>query len=439
MPTKTDKDKMNYRNILAISCILLTSQLTAHNYYVSVHGSDKSKGNISDPFASLQMAQSLVQPGDTVFIRGGIYILQENQVMTPRKANYTYVFNLDKSGTKEKPICYFAYPGDPRPVFNFENIKPEGLRVTAFNIGASYLHLKGFDIVGLQVTIKGHTQSEGISFHQENGNNIVEQINIHDGMGIGVYMKRGHDNLILNCDAYNNYDSFSENGKGGNSDGFGCHVQPQDTGNIFRGCRSWRNSDDGFDLIHCYASVTFDHCWAIENGFDKDMNSRADGNGFKAGGYGKKALDEPLHAPSHTITHCIAVGNKANGFYANHHLAGNTWINNSAAGNKVNYCMTNQQDWKTPVDIEGYDHVLKNNLSFKPKRAHYTMIDIQRCTLTNNTFAQQKDSLSNKDFESTGSSQLLKPRKGNGNLPDISYLKIKPTSIFNDKQVGYQY
>ena len=40
-------------------------------------------------------------------------------------------------------------------------------------------------------------------------------------MAIGFYLLGGSNNHILNCDAYNNYDSVSEGGKGGNVDGFG--------------------------------------------------------------------------------------------------------------------------------------------------------------------------------------------------------------------------
>ena len=41
---------------------------------------------------------------------------------------------------------------------------------------------------------------------------------MHDGMAIGFYLVRGSNNLVLNCDAYNNYDPVSENGTGGNVD-----------------------------------------------------------------------------------------------------------------------------------------------------------------------------------------------------------------------------
>ena len=39
------------------------------------------------------------------------------------------------------------------------------------------------------------------------------------------------------------------------------------TGNVFRGCRAWFNSDDGYDCINAKALVTFDNCWAFYNGY----------------------------------------------------------------------------------------------------------------------------------------------------------------------------
>ena len=69
---------------------------------------------------------------------------------------------------------------------------------------------------------------------------------MHDGMAIGFYLVRGSNNLVLNCDAYNNFDPVSENGTGGNVDGFGGHpASASYTGNVFKGCRAWYNSDDG--------------------------------------------------------------------------------------------------------------------------------------------------------------------------------------------------
>ena len=106
--------------------------------------------------------------------------------------------------------------------------------------------------------------------------------------GIGFYLVKGAGNLILNCDAYNNYDTVSDGGKGGNVDGFGGHPDNNGSGNVFRGCRAWWNSDDGFDLIHSGQAVVIEQCWAFYNGYRPGgMSDKAgDGTGFKAGGYG---------------------------------------------------------------------------------------------------------------------------------------------------------
>ena len=411
---------------------------SAKTYYVSTTGSDSNAGTIDAPFASLKSAQEKVVAGDTVYIRGGEYKLTESQIMGYEESGlYACLFDMRTNGTQDKPICYFGYPGE-RPVFNLTNVKPANKRISVFYLYGSYLHFKNFDIVGTQVTITTHTQSE--CFSGRHGNyNIIEDIAMHDGMAIGVYFTRGMGNLVLNCDAYNNYDPVSESGQGGNVDGFGCHVPATSTGNVFRGCRAWRNSDDGFDLINNFAAVTFDHCWSFENGYDADMVSRGDGNGFKAGGYGLKAQSAEVAAPRNVIKNCIAYHNKSNGFYANHHLGGDDWLNNSAYLNKYNYSMVNQQSWDVATDVDGYNHTLKNDLSYKGVKGDYTAIDQTKCTLENNTFLPNEMTLTSDDFESLDGTQLTAARKADGSLPDITFLKLVETSSCYANKIGYQF
>ena len=117
---------------------------------------------------------------------------------------------------------------------------------------------------------------------------------------------------MLNCDAYQNWDFTSENKRGGNVDGFGFHVSEGSVGNVFRGCRAWCNSDDGFDFITTTESVTVDNCWAFYNGYNAKFEKLADGNGFKAGGYAATPLERlPKVLPRHVIQNCLAVRNKA--------------------------------------------------------------------------------------------------------------------------------
>src|SRR3712207_7385796 len=48
---------------------------------------------------------------------------------------------------------------------------------------------------------------------------------------------------------FRSHDYTSENKRGGNVDGFGFHAPKGSVNNVFRGCRAWFNSDDGFDFI----------------------------------------------------------------------------------------------------------------------------------------------------------------------------------------------
>ena len=169
------------------------------------------------------------------------------------------------------------------------------------------------------------------------------------------------------------------------------------------------------------------------------MKTPGDGNGFKCGGYGRKVQKEDFTAPSHYIPNCIAVRNKANGFYANHHLAGNRWVNNSAMLNKGNYNMVNQKVWNEGVDVPGYNHVLTRNISYGSSRgdAGDTLnINVKRCTLADNEFALGKDN----PFVSTDYKQLMAPRKADGALPDITFMRIKDhNSALYKKGVGYEF
>lgn len=442
------------RHFLAI-LTLLTAIVTATDakvIYVAPQGDDAAAGTIDAPLATLPAAYRLTEGGDTVCFRGGTYNVTDSQVMKI-KGVYAFVFALEKAGTAEHRTCYMGYPGE-RPVFDFSALMLDGKhRFAAFYLGADYVHLRNFDIVGVPVRIKGHTQSECVSARR-GSHCIVEDIAMHDGMAIGYYQKRGSHNLVVDCDAYNNYDDYSEGPYGGNVDGFGCHVfDTFEVGNVFRRCRAWRNSDDGFDLISCAAPVEIDHCMAFYNGYCPSSNpadtvnfvSAGDGNGFKAGGWGmnKRKTKCPDMCPSHYIHHSLAYRNKAHGFYANHHLAGNTWENNTSCGNRSNYNMLNRKNTFEAIDVPGYDHSLANNVSWTFTDAslggHLINIDPDRITLTNNSFAPSVSSVevTAEMFVSTSVSLLFTRRLPDGRLPSIDFLRGKAGTILEERQMGW--
>lgn len=403
------------------SCLLfflLLPALHAAEWFVSPEGDDKARGDHGHPFATVQRAQTAASAGDTVFLRGGTYRMSEADIAS-RQRIFAHVILLDKSGKPGEPITYRAATGE-HPVFDFSAVKPPDLRVHAFEVTGSHLALDGIAVTGVQVTMKTRTQS--ICFSNTGSHNRYERLSMHDGMGIGFYLTGGSDNLVLNCDAWNNHDPVSDGGRGGNVDGFGGHPGKGDTGNVFRGCRAWFNADDGYDCINAWESVRFENCWAFENGKSPDGKGLADGNGFKAGGYGLTAprgLPRPI--PRHVVTRCLSVNNKASGFYANHHPGGGDWTNNSAFGNRANFNFLGR-DFERREDVPGSGHVIRDNLGFKG-RAEVQNLDREKCELSNNLFGE---GLTEKDFISLDPKALAAPRKSDGALPDIDFMRPVP-------------
>lgn len=422
----------------------------AKDYFISPDGDDKNNGeDIQTPFASLSKAQTLVKAGDIVYIAPGTYHIDEKQVMSPvYDKTYTVVFLLDKSGMENAPISYIGIVDKDgnRPVFDFSAIKPKS-RVTGFLLRGNYLYLKNIETVGIQVSDTHHTQSENFRILNAS-NNILENIAAHDGMGIGFYLiRKCVNNYFINCDAYNNYDSLSENGKGGNTDGFGCHTGTSDSyGNTFIGCRAWYNSDDGFDLINAQSAVNILYCIAYKNGYaliDGVDKKIADGNGFKCGGYGMNEETRVTFktTPMHAISNCIAAENRSGGFYSNHHLGGLHFSHCSAyRNNGANFNMKNRKDATIEgnVDVNGYDHIIEGCLSYgfhatkSDKHLIYLDGDNTTCKIRDNSFtwnSQTKkwdndERLNTTSFTSLNPEALVAPRSKDGMLTSIDFLKL---------------
>lgn len=393
--------------------------VNAKNYFVAPSGDDFNDGTIDKPFATFGKAQSLAAAGDTVFFRQGIYHVSPSEIQGDGGDDrYQVLFHINKGGEAGKPIVFTGYSLE-RPTFDFSQVRPEGKRVTAIQLSADYIVLRQMDIIGVQVNVKGHSQSECVKF-QDASHCLLQNLSFHDGMAIGIYMLGGSDNVIENCDAYNNYDNYSEGPYGGNVDGFGAHLTSETfTGNVFRYCRAWWNSDDGFDLINCLAPVRIENSVSFYNGYRPGTFMRAgDGTGFKAGGFGMKPLKDMVraikNAPQHVVSHCIAYHNKNKGVYSNHHLGGVIFENNLSIGHPKNYCMLCRKSCEENVDVPGYDHIICNNISLAPQKQGNDFVDYdpQRCTFKDNTTSSSKISISSFDPEA-----YLAPRNADGSLP----------------------
>ncbi len=415
---------------LSYLIVQTVARLVAAELYVAPTGSDQNSGTIEAPFASLQPAQQAALPGDTVWIRGGTYNMQESQIARNRRGR-AIVTLLDKSGMEGQPIRYWAFPNET-PIFEYSVVKPSDARITAFQVDGSWLHVKGLTITGVQVTITRHTQS--ICVDNQGDHNVYEQLAMHDGQAIGLWIGRGSHNLVLNCDAYRNHDFTSEDQRGGNVDGFGFHAPAGSVGNVFRGCRAWFNSDDGFDFINTAEPATIENCWAFYNGFDPDFKSLADGNGFKIGGYARAPASKiPSPVPRHIVRGSVAVRNKAAGFYANHQPGGGDWLNNTAYRNSVNFNMLGRDRNDVNLDIDGFGHLMRNNLGFAGRR-EVSNLNEAASDVAGNYF-NLPVKVDESDFLGLDLADLIKPRQTDGSLPRTNFLRLTPGSDLSDRGI----
>ncbi|MBN1308468.1 MAG: DUF4990 domain-containing protein [Chitinispirillaceae bacterium] len=415
--------------ILSLLYFCLFSPAPAKVYYVAPDGSDNGSGTEDNPFATMAKGQTSASAGDTVWFRGGTYEF----ISSTAEDGVT----LSKSGSSERRIHYWAYPGE-KPVFDFSGLTAK-LRNRGIHVTGSWLHLKGFELRGVPQNLR--TEHESWCVYNNGGsNNIYELLDMHHNMGPGLFIVRGGDNLVLNCDSHDNFDQYSSsngtsaNAPGENADGFGCHCKDGHTGNVFRGCRAWWNTDDGWDFIHAREVVIVENCWAWHNGYlPGTTNASGNGNGFKAGGYSLPPRDVPANPPQHTVRFCVAFLNRAQGFYANHHPVACYFYNNTAFNNRSsNFNMLG-------VSISGSDYssanfgILRNNIAFTGTAiANGTGSGVDAA---NNSWDLSGVSVSNADFLSVDTAGIYGPRKTDGSLPDITFLKLAAGSDAIDKGV----
>lgn len=376
---------------------LLPASALATSYYVSASGSDSNSGTLSSPFKSITKAQSVASSGDTVYLRGGTY---SSFTVAGSDSNYYYVHQLNKGG-----IHYTNY-GSEVPVFNFSSIST-ALRVCGFHVTGSGITITGFQVTGTPVG--SQKQSECFRIDGSAASCAFSKCVCHDNQANGFYFTNHSTGSCTNCDSYNNVGVGTSVG---NTDGFGAHGN----GVTFSSCRSWHNSDDGFDCIASYGANTFDHCWAY------NMTAGGDSNGFKIGGWG--TTTPPSSVPVHTVSYCLSASNNANGFYANHQPGQSAnWTHNTAYNNhSANYNMLERVSTTDATDIPGTREVFHYNIAYTG-----TIISNDNnpsANKTNNSWTKSGVTVSSADFQSTTASQMTNARPSGGGLPTITFMHL---------------
>lgn len=240
--------------------------------YIAPEGRPEGAGTREEP-VDIYTALERALPGQKLLLLGGRYLLTK-PLSIARGMN----------GTPKKPIrLQAAEEAEERPVFDFCR-KSQG-----FSIAGNYWYFKNFDVTGTGPGCVGIRL--GGSF------NVLERLYIYGNGNTGLQISRYRKNdtreewpahnHILNCTAYLNADPGYTD-----SDGFAAKLTAGE-GNMFEGCISAYNADDGFDLFAkvetgSIGRVEIKGCLAFRNGYVLDKRGREIhvglGNGFKLGG-----------------------------------------------------------------------------------------------------------------------------------------------------------
>jgi hypothetical protein len=425
------------------------------DYYVAPWGNDNNPGTIDQPWASWQKAFLTAEPGDVVYFRGGTYKPADDvygyslRITPPTPSNEYPGGTIGHNGTSSKPICYYNYPGE-KPIMDYAGHEPVGNFNTGLVIEFGYfIRFRGLEIKNV---FQEHPGITACGIQAVGCNNLsFENMVVHDigGRAIGFFggyipelFLRGvmiDSSQFINCDAYNVCDSFcmqlndcGSSAIGGIADGFK-YDNSEHSYLLVKGCRAWHYSDNGFDITGPgYADI--ENCWSFKGGDFYFAGYAGEGSGIKYG-----ALNKNITSIVKRIHNCISAENKFLGYDEC-----NSWPTlyplNAEIDNNISF--DNEIGFGNFSYTKGREALSKfrNNLSYKDityargcegdcdiiqDHNSWVSTDCSRPTA-------ERIVVTDADFVSVDPSELSKPRKEDGSLPDINFLKpVKGSKLIN--------
>ncbi len=417
---KTTDGDVLYGNQVSFKTLKGDGPLIPNVYYVSPNGDDTTAdGSEGDPFFLVQKAIDLVEPGDVIIMKGGTY-------------NYTKRINIGTAGGPGDEMIQLRAEEGKRALLDFSTMPVDGA-LQGIRLTGSYWHIYGLDIKGAgdngmlieRNKPTGGKFSDIEALTDQAHDNVIEFCSFFENRDTGLQLKNyAKNNHIINCDSY-----FNEDPGQGDADGFAPKLTIGD-GNYFYGCRAWNNSDDGWDgYLKCTEDnfpddvvTIIEECWTWDNGFLKDgSKGQGNGNGFKMGGSNGKNQRHNM-----ILKRCLGVNNLSKTFDYNNNK-GDMWLFNCTAG----YCLRSKESNQAAYNLkttvaDGKEIILTNCIAIwdgKDKsKSTYAPVTLNEDQLTTTCdFLATPD-----DFVSIDQTGLDAPRKADGSLPDIDFMKIKP-------------
>ncbi|MGN0235012.1 MAG: hypothetical protein ACI4BD_01675 [Paludibacteraceae bacterium] len=428
--------------LLALACVFSSLSLSAATYFAAPTGTGDGS-SYGNPCSLSTGIGKLSNAGDTLYLLGGQYDLGNTKIS-------------NKNGSSTAYIVISGYPGE-KAILDFRTTAygTRGLQVANT---CTYLHIKDMT---LRYSGKNNLYNEGSYC-------LFENLDIYGSADTGCQMKNGGYNIIKNVDSHDNFDyeldksgNLTECDFGGNADGF-ADKQHSGAPNHYIGCRSWNNSDDGWDFFEritteetiieqsiCYKNgpayydmrnhprYETDKAWfdqfstprTVVNA-DSDLvvvsleryPNMGNGNGFKMGG---GYTDHKV-----LIHHCLAVANTVKGFDQNNNDGTMRIYNNTGYLNGSDFGFTTKYGTLSIQNCLSYQSQNDNST-----QSANTLVD------SHNSWNISGLTISASDFLSLDTTQILAARQADGSLAEGTLLHLSAGSALIDAgtDVGLSY
>lgn len=346
------QNNMRLLALVALALAIDPAAADSATYFVATTGNDSNPGTFAAPFRTIGRAGQIVQAGDTVLIRGGIYP--------------SVVFNRHLPGTAAAPIIFEPYQNE-HVIIDHNAAPTVEWHTILWNYGGSYVTLRGLEITDSKVMTMGtpswcgptgRKMPPGVytgcaSKNYGPSNNITfENLHVHNITGDGI-CGGGADFKLLNS-------RIHDLGKDGQYEAYGTYIEGPRM--IVRGNTIYRTNGNGIRLGNT-TDNSDNSGLVVENNLVYDVdgtiwwydssNPTAGTCLLKPGGNGIVGWG----TVNSTYRNNIVVNNKAGGITVNSnttiaHGPGSRVYNNTTFGNYGHGLMSYSYD------------TIRNNISF---------------------------------------------------------------------------
>lgn len=302
-------------------------------YYVARTGKDTNSGIIESPWKTVNYGLAHIYAGDTLYIRAGTY------------AEKCYE---SRDGTASAHITVRNYPNET-PIIDGGYITPADDWGSLFRIAGDYV-----DVIGLEVK-----RSNWMGVNLDGAHCTVTGCIVHHNMEHGIILK-GDYTIADGCTLYQNCYSNVHNTLSRGDWGAAISACRSPTGAVIRNCTSYMNWGEGMSTYQCDGTLVEDN--VIYDNFtglyvhdapnvvvqrNLIAQTGAMTYGSRVGILSGKEYTDPVNNSHWRIINNLCAGNVYN-FYrwedrsiAGSHMddvliAGNTFINATAAGIRIN-------------------------------------------------------------------------------------------------------